>query len=421
MFAPFINIFHNPNILLTLKILYYTSFVWFPTLAIFLLLDLWIQYRRAQFLAKQTFVLLEIKLPREIFKSPKAAEFFIAGLSQTIGEANWFEKYWKGQMRAWFSLEIVSIDGEVHFFVWTRKGFKNQIEANLYSQYPGIEVFEVPDYTLPFSYDPEVNTFWASEFELTKPDAFPIKTYIDYGMDKDPKEEYKIDPMTPLIEFLGGLSKGNQVWIQIIIRSHKAEEKDPEAGWNIFKKKDLRWKEGAQNEIDDILKKAKGEKSEDGKIIPGTTRFLTDIETETIKALGRSVSKPGFDVGMRVVYTAPKDVFQITNLAGIIGGITHFNSSMNGFKPTRSSSERYGNFFFVWLKRREKNRDKERQRMLDAYKRRAYYYRPFKSPHFILNTEELATIYHFPGIVSSTPTFSRIESRKAEAPANIPI
>jgi hypothetical protein len=59
--------------------------------------------------------------------------------------------------------------------------------------------------------------------------------------------------------------------------------------------------------------------------------------------------------------------------------------------------------------------------MLDAYKRRAYFYKPFKKSHFVMNTEELATIYHFPGGVAATPTFSRIGSKKAEAPSNLPI
>jgi hypothetical protein len=409
-FAPF---------LATLKVLYYTAFIWFPVLTFVLLVDLWFQYRRAQYLAKQTYVLLEIKLPREIFKSPRAMEFCIAGMFQTVGEANWFEKLWKAQVRASFSLEIVSIDGAVHFFIWARQGFKNQIEANLYSQYPGIEIFEVSDYTLPLSYDPEVSSFWASEFKLTKEDAFPIKTYVDYGMDKDPKEEFKIDPMTPFIEFIGSLPRGNQVWLQIIVRAHKAEDKDPAGGGKLV---DLKWEKDAQVQIDKIIANAKGEKAEDGKIIPGTGRQLTEVERETISALARSVSKKGFDVGMRLIYTAPKDTFVITNLAGIIGGITHFNSHLNGFVPTNTSDERYKFFLLAWKKRSEKKRNKERQEMLDAYKRRAYFYRPFRRKHpFVLNTEELATLFHLPGGVSATPTFGRIESRKVEAPSNLPV
>ncbi len=417
MIGTIIGFLKNDNVLLVLKFLYKTWVLWLPFFSALIVWEYWVRWRRALFFAKTSTVLLEIKLPREIFKSPRAAEFFIGGMFQTALEGNWFEKYWKGQVRSHFSLEIVSIDGAVHFFVWTKAGHKAQIEANLYSQYPGIEIFEVPDYTLPVSYDPAVNAMWASEFDLTKPDAFPIKTYIDYGMDKDPKEEFKIDPLTPLLEFLGGLPRGNQAWIQIIVRAHKAEDKDPATG----KLVDARWSKAAEKEIEAIIAKAKGEKGPDEKIIPGTGRQLTEVERETVAAIARSVSKPGFDVGIRTIYLAEKDSFNPSNIGGIIGGITHFNSNLNGFKPARGSAERYSFPLLAWKKRSDKKRDAERQGLLDAYKRRAYYYAPFKSPHFVLNSEELATIFHFPGAVSATPTFSRIDSRKAEAPSNLPI
>ncbi len=415
MFAPYIKFFQNEEVVLTAKILYYTSYIWVPALLLFLAWELWLQYRRGQFFAKQTYVLLEIKLPREMFKSPQAAEFFIAGLYSTLGEVNWHEKYWKGSVRAWFSLEIVSIDGGVHFFIWTRKGAKNQIEANLYSQFPGIEIFEVPDYTIPMSYNPEVNSMWASEFDLSNKDYFPIKTYIDYGLDKDPKEEYKIDPMTPLIEAMGSLPRGSQAWLQIIIQAHKKEGKDPKTG----KLEDMKWKKGAEKEMEEILTKSKGEKGDDGKIIPGTIRMLTEIERDTMAALSRSVSKLGFDTGMRFIYIGDKEVFNFSNLGGLIGGVMHFNSPLNGFKPARTSLPKYK--YFPWKDRNPNKINMEKQHMLDAYKRRAYFYRPFKSPNFVLNTEELATLFHFPGGVSSTPTFTRIDSKKSEAPANLPV
>ncbi len=417
MVGIFIKFFTDGNMLLVLKILYYVAFVAVPAALVWIAWDLWVFYVRSLFFAKLTYVLLEIKLPREIFKSPRAMEFCIAGMYQTALERNWYEKYWKGQVRSSFSLEIVSIDGGVHFFIHTRQGHKNQIEANLYSQYPGIEIYEVPDYTLPFSYDPLVNSIWVSEFELTKADAFPIKTYIDYGLDKDPKEEYKIDPMTPMIEFLGSLPRGTQVWIQIIIRAHKAEDKDPK---DSSKKIDRKWAKAAEEEIEKIVAKAKGEPGPDGKFIPGTGRQLTDIEKDTINALGRSVSKPGFDTGIRVIYTAPKDVFTPNNIGGVIGGITHFNSHLNSFRPRGGSEEKYK--YLIWLTRSDKKRNTERQEMIDAYKRRAYFYKPYKRRVImILNSEELATMFHLPGGVSATPTFARVESKKSEAPTNLPV
>ena len=437
MFEAFFQLFGSDSFLMVFKVLYYFSFVFVPLVLITTLWDLWVQYRRALFFEKQSYILLEIKLPKDIFKSPRAMEFCLDSLHSTLKEANWYEKYWKGQVRDSYSLEIVSIDGTVHFYIWARKGDKNKIEANLYSQYPGIEIYEVPDYTLPVVYNPDINSMWMTEFKLSKPDAFPIKTYIDYGMEKDPKEEFKIDPMTPLIEFLGSLPRGNQAWIQIIIRAHKAEEKDPgktlktwkiwetwkmEDKWDFLEKKDFMWKEAATKEIETLIEKGKGTKGDDGKIIPGSTRFLTEDEQSTIKALGRSISKKGFDTGIRLIYMAPNDIFSMNNLGGLVGGIMHFNSSMNGFALTGTTSPKYKHLLLAWKDRSKKLLDGEKQNFLDAYKRRAYFYKPYnRAKFFVLNTEELATLFHLPGGVSTTPTFTRIESRKGEAPANLPV
>lgn len=441
MFESYINFFTSDIAVQTLKLIYYSAVIWLPLFIFSMTWNLWVKYRRELFFAKQEYVLLEIKLPRDISKSPAAMEFCIASMHSTLGEGNWYEKYWKGQVRNQVSLEIVSIDGNVHFYIWTRKGERKKLEANIYSQYPGIEIYEVEDYTKSVVHDPEVDSMWVAELKLSKADVFPIKTYIDYELDKNPDEEVKIDPITPLIEFLGSLDKGNQVWIQIVIRAHVAEEKDPDKSftkwkiwetwdladkWDFLEKKDLKWKEAAKVEIDKIIAGAKGEKGPDGKIIPGTVRQLTDVEKETITALDRSVSKKGFDVGMRVIYHAQKDVFSMNNVGGVIGGITHFNSSMNGFalnskKGYAALSPKYKHFLFAWKDRNPKALNADKQYFLDAYKRREFFYWPYRRQYFVLNTEELATIFHFPGAVSTTPTFTRIESKKVEAPANLPV
>jgi len=431
MFNLFSGLFANAEVNNTLGIILHTSFIWLPIFLIVTLLDLRLIYKREEFIAKTETILLEIKLPREIFKSPLAMEIFFNGLFQTGGEGDWVEKYWKGQTRATFSLELASIDGAIHFFLWTRKGFKNAIEANLYSQFPGIEVYKVPDYTLPVSFDPEKTGMRAKEFVLTKADSYPIKTYVDYGMDKNPKEEFRIDPMTPLIEFMGSLGKEHQAWIQIVIRAHKAENKDPKTG----KKIDKKWVEGAKEEINIILEKTKGEKDKEGKA--GPSRRLTKGEEEVITALDRSISKFGFDVGIRAIYTAPKDVFAPSNMGGIISCFKNYNSNnLNGFRDLSFPSGEY--HYFPFIKRSPEKINSEIKGLLTAYKKREYFYTEskrsifrlnsiltlgdFVNRTFVLNTEELATIYHFPaGGLETSPSLSRIGSKKSEAPSNLPV
>ncbi|MES3004720.1 MAG: hypothetical protein V4690_01250 [Patescibacteria group bacterium] len=389
-----------------LQFFFYAIFFAIPVFLIKINFDLWMRYRRGLFFNKQEYIVLEIKPPKDVFKSPRATEFFINGMWDPGSEGTFLEKHWKGKLRMWQSLEIVSLGGVVKFLAWVKKGDKNKIEANLYSQYPGIEIYEQDDYSLEVTYTPEVNDIWATEFDLTKPDAYPIKTYIDYGLEKDPKEEYKLDPITPLIEAMGAIPPGHQAWFQIIIRGHKAENVDPVTG----KLVDLKWQKGAEEEINKIIAKTKGDKDAEGKPVPGTNRSLTSGESDIIAALERSVSKSGFDVGMRMMYIANKDVFNMANIGGLVGGVMHFNSSLNGFKPSRGFSSK-----------KPKDLQFEKKAMLDAYKKRSYFYKIPPSPYFVLNTEELATIFHFPGSVAGTPTFSRTESRKAEPPSNLPI
>ena len=409
------DILYSPNTITAFKIVYYTAPFWLAPILGSVLFNIFLMRQRAKHFAKQTYVLLEIKIPKEVFKSPQAMEFLFTALYQTFGEVKFEAKwdrwppkftydYWKGSVRNFFSFEICAIDGRVHFFIWTKAGLRGLIESQLYSQYEGIEIYEVPDYTLPISYDKEKMGFWCREFVLTKADPFPIKTYVDYGLDKDPDHEYRIDPLLPLVEFLGSLPPAHQIWIQIVITAHKATDRVRDEKTGEVKDVDLKWDKAAKEEIQKILDKAKPPKPKEGEQAQSSPRSLTESEKDTISALDRSISKKGFDTGIRAIYFAPKDVYVEGNNGGIMSGMTHFNSSLNGLKPKK----------VVDL-------DKEKEHILDAYKNRGYFYNEYKAPTFVLNTEELATLFHLPPGVTTTPALERIGSKKSQAPANLPL
>ncbi|MGH7249716.1 MAG: hypothetical protein ACREGC_01965, partial [Minisyncoccia bacterium] len=185
----------------------------------------WINYIQEDFISGMDFVLLEIVPPREVLRSPLAMELFLSNALYHWSIKGGKESYWQGAVWFWFSLEIASIDGQVHFYIRTPTRVKSLIETQIYAQYPQAQVKEVEDYTLAvpeISMDSEWNG-WGCEFALGKHEAFPIKTYKDFGLDKDPKEEFKVDPISPVIEFLGSLEKGEQAWIQIVITPQKKE------------------------------------------------------------------------------------------------------------------------------------------------------------------------------------------------------
>jgi hypothetical protein len=391
-------------VLQAFKYIYMTLPIWLPVAFFVATFNAWIRYKRSQFWQKQGHVLLEIKLPREINKSPAAMEVALGAFFQPGGEGTWLARILEGKTRAWFSLEIVSVGGTIRFFIWTRPQFRNTIETNIYAQYPGVEIYEAEDYSKPFYYDPDKFGIYGAEFALTKKDAYPIKTYVDYGLHTDPKEEYKVDPITPLLELLGSITAGQNIWIQIIIRAHKKRRL-----WGVFGEKEDQWKDDAIAEKNKIIESLKG-------------RLPTKGESETIAALERSISKLPYDVGIRAVYITEKDKFNGALIGGILGIFKQFGSlDLNGFRPAGWLTI----FDYPW---QEWFNAKEKLKpiLLEEYKLRRYFFSPymgkkFYSKPFVLNAEELATLYHLPGEVAATPTLERIPSVKSEAPPNLPI
>ena len=406
------------NLVLAFKYIYLAMPIWLPAAFLVAFFNAWVYYARTRFWQKEGSVLLEIKLPREIMKSPLAMEVVLGAFHQGGGEGTWINRIWKGKTTSWFSLEIVSLGGNIRFFIWTKPKHRNAIESLIYSQYPGIEIYEAEDYTKPFYYNPDINNVWACGFVLTKPDPYPIKTYVDYGLDRDPKEEFKIDPMTAMIEFLGSITEGHNIWIQILIRAHK---KRRFAG--IFWNKEDSWQDQAKEEMDKIIEKYKPkDKTEYG-------RYPTKGETDLIASLERSVSKIPFDCSIRAIYIADKEKYNPANIGGIIGCLKQYNSlNLNGFRDEGWFTifdypwQEWRLPLFGWWGRKEELKKK----ILEEFKLRRYFYSPWKgrkyyTKPFVLNAEELATIYHFPGSVAGTPTFERVPSLKSKAPSNLPI
>jgi len=386
--------------------------LWLPPVLAVMLFRFWGTYTRARFLALQKMSLLEVRVPQNVDKSPLAMEIVLTALHQTTGESTFWDRLMLGKIRAHFSLEIISLEGNVKFMIYTPFSKRKYIETQLYSQYPSAEIHEVSDYIthIPYAKRDSNWTLFGTEFTLIKSDPYPIKTYVDYETNKDIFEEKKVDPITPLLEWLGSLGQGEQAWFQILVRANKGT-KDPTTYWV----KD--WKGEAKAEVDRIIedskKRLEAPSEEAGyKSFP----YLTEGERNTMKAIERSVGKLGFDCGVRVVYLAKKDNFNPSNIGALFGTVKQYNSNeLNGFKPVH-----YTDFDYPWQDYKKYRLSQMKWKLFDAYRRRSWFLPPYERKPFVLNTEELATMYHFPGKVATTPTFERIESKKAEPPRNLP-
>jgi len=383
---------------------------WVCTISVFLAWHYWIQFINRRFIENIKWIMLEVRIPKEVSKSPFAMEMVIINaLTQTGGVGTWFHKFWLGNVLNWFSLEIVSMEGNVRFFIRTNKAFKMILENQIYAQYPQAEITEVSDYIIPVmsSMNKEPWSMFGSQFILTKEDPYPIKTYVDYNLDQAPeklKEEQRIDPITPMIELLGSMRPNENMWFQILVRPATKRYAKP---GNWFTKGD--WKDEGK----DIIKKLKeGLEPKEGK-----SKHVTEYDKQTITAIEKSITKVGFDVGIRALYLAKKDSFDPYRIAAMLGAFKQYNSGyLNGFKPDKTTG-----FDYPWQDPTGRRARVLKQEMFDAYIRRSYFYQPYENKPFVLNSEELATIFHIPGAVSETPQLKRIESTKAQPPSNLPL
>ena len=203
-------LFFPVQIELALSLMLFLAPLWLPLLLVGGAFTLWMVLIRSEFIAGKSYVLLEVKLPRNLVKTPLAMEAVFSGIHYDKGESNWFQLLWQGQVRPYWSFEMASFGGNIHFFVWTRADFRKLVENAFYSQYPGVQLVEAIDYTRTISAKPEEWSVWGCDYKHTKTtDAYPIKTYVEYGLDKTQKEPEQVDPFAHLIEFLGSIGNMN--------------------------------------------------------------------------------------------------------------------------------------------------------------------------------------------------------------------
>jgi hypothetical protein len=396
--------------------IFVTSPLWLPWLLFFVFFHYWLEYVQLDWNIAQGRTTLEIQFPQEVMKSPLAMELVLQQLYQTASPDNHFQTYWDGKNPPVYGLEIVSTGGKIHFYVNTPiKKFKNMWETQFYAQYPGIIVRELPiDYTAEIPWDPKRYGYFSLHFGLKKPDPYPIKTYVDFGLDKDPKEEFKIDPITSMLEFMGSIGPKEHVWVQILISAHRDVN---------FKVGSLHahedWKHEVAEEIEKIMKKRSGKGEEDDK--GEKAGPLTPKERDTIAALERSVSKTPFNAKIRCTYIGELDVpggFLPGERIGAI--ITMWRAFDDITRNAIGFAWRTDYDWNMWQDPTGKKRLAHKKREFHHHKLRAYEQQGAKDKPFILTTEELATIFHPVGQVALTPTLERVPSARAEAPANLP-
>ncbi len=277
------------------------------------------------------------------------------------------------------SFEIIAEKGAVQYMAVVPAVLTETIRQAFASAYPAATIKEVVDKNI-FSQAGKIVGVVGGEFNLKKDFAYPIATY----------KESKRDVMRALLNALSAVKNDEGAAIQILFRPAQSS-----------------WVKTAVAEADSI-KKNKGESSKGPKLFFGTKELLrvlwkppeasetkpedkqlTALEQSVVEAIEEKSRYAGYETLIRLVVSSSDVTKSQTILKNLISAFSLFESANNnGFKFTPA---------------------KDVEELVTAYIFRFF---PQSANKDILNSIELATIYHLPD-GSNIPT-SQVERERAK-------
>jgi len=346
------------------------------------------------------FVVLLITLPKEASgEKQKESASDQKYLTESIGVAETLfasigglraqrgAKAWLFGRSDHLSFEIVAHEGLISFYVAVPRYMQEFIEQQIQAQYHSAVIEETEDYNI---FEPQcqiASTYMA----FAKQSIFPIKTY----------KKTESDPLNTLTNTLSKLGEDDAAAIQFVVRSAKKEWR--REGVRIAREmqqgKKLSEVEG-HNFLGEFWKffqsqskvtKPSGEEKEKYK--------LTPLEEEMVKSLEEKANKNGLDVNVRLLAVSKDQAKAKMYLDNIVSSFSQYDIPQ------------FGNVFktkMVGFKAQEK--------IIQDF-----IFRNFnEKAKIVLNTEEMASVYHFPLPTTETPNIRWLMAKKAPAPVNIP-
>lgn len=385
---------------------------------------LWVDSRQTKYASGVAYTLLAIDIPRDNLQTPKAVEQIFAQISGAYSGLDRFEKYWTGKFQLSISFEIVSVGGYVQFLVHTPHKYRDLVEAAVYAQYPSAEIIEVLDYTerVPSNHPhPEWDIF-GTEFVLKRPHHLPLRTWLQFEH-MSAEDTFK-DPLSGVLEVLSSLKQGEQMWIQFILtptddawRKDAEKEVDKLLGKKVVASRGmvsaaLELPGGMVNEaIEQITGAAWEENTAVKKEEDPAMMRMSPGERNVLEAVQMKLSKIGFYTKIRMVYSGRRDVFSKGRVTAIKGAFSQFGSlDMNQLKGYSRVIPKSDYFYQRW------NVNTKKSNLVRAYKGRS----GCGATPYILNVEELATLFHFPMMDIKAPLVSKTEAKRSEPPAKLP-
>lgn len=298
-----------------------------------------------------------------------------------------FKSRYYGQRH--IALEIVAQNGFVHFYTAVPVALVNVVEQAIISAYPTAQLEEVAEHNV-FSPVGKVSGTMGGEINLKEHFAFPVATYQDL----------KRDPMQSLLNSLSALEKEDGAGIQILLRPAYPS-----------------WRKTAHSEADKKRKgvKKRGPAGEAGwwfsqvftaLIKPPENRAgdgdkpekpLSGADQSVVEAIEDKTRHAGYEVLIRVITSSNISQRAQKVLNNIVATFALFDApGKNGFKYVPA---------------------KDIDSFITAYILRFF---PQEQNMNVLNTVELATLFHFPD-QGNIPTsqLERQASKQVDGPRNI--
>lgn len=405
----------------------------------------WLKKDRNQdaYVASVPTIFLEVKVDELNEKSPLAMEQIFAALHAIHQNFTWGEEF-AGKKVLSFACEIVSLGGKVHYIFKFPERFRNLFESAVFAQYPKAEIREVEDYlgNLPHHYDPETADFefWGTQWLKKKDNAYPIRTYAQVESFEHSAQKTFVDPLANVIEVMSNIMPHELVSYQLVLKpinddwkehiKHLVDELKGVPGHHdsglfmkaLFFIPDLI----ADVLVTHILGVEKGEGHEAPKQEnPNYMMNKTDIEKFIITSIERSMGKIGYEVRMRTMYLAPKGkISKATRVPEIVGSFRNFDDvNLNGLKPDLGHTWTEAPSFKL-----SEKLEKPYVEMAKRVRRSHFWHNFLPRSHWrgsgkvIMNTEELATIFHFPQVPHTRVSqLERVGAGKAAPPMDLPI
>jgi len=359
-------------------------YVWLP-LVILLSFLTWHNYQQLNEFISSDNVLLILEIPKTNDKKELAAEQLFASLHGILRDKREL-KLSRGAQEH-LSFEVASVNGQIRFYVWTPRSLQSFVEGQIYAQYPTVQIHQASeDYT---EHERDHSVTYTTEMTLTASEFLPIKTF----------QTFEVDPLAGITGTLAKLeSTGEELWIQVLA-------KPVEDSWQIEADHWIsRLREGSASILPSVggsmrwlggLFAALWRPPEEG-LAGGKGPEISERNKTRIAEAEKKATKLGYEVKIRLAYLGENQTNAKLRMQALVGTFKQFNSTnLNGFKPIKAA---YGKEF------------------LEKYRRRAFF-----GDGFILNIEELASVFHLPHTNVETPNIVWASAKTAEPPSKLPV